>query len=128
MPAQPRLVIPVASRLCLGGHPDGRSAVLIKLLVAGVNRDPPHAQLYIFYSLRLRPSLFDAYKLFILTVCAESFMQFLISHFIHFALYCNVSRSDSGEEEIGIKSRRICAAVHIRSISDEGKNYSIRDK
>lgn len=38
-------------------------------------------------------------------------MQFLISHFIHFALYCNVSRSDSGEEEIGIKSRRICAAV-----------------
>lgn len=55
-------------------------------------------------------------------------MQFLISHFIHFALYCNVSRSDSGEEEIGIKSRRICAAVYIRSISDEGKNYSIRDK
>lgn len=96
--------------------------------MAGVNRDPPHAQLYIFYSLRLRPSLSDAYKLFILTVCAESFMQFLISHFIHFALYCNVSRSDSGEEEIGIKSRRICAAVYIRSISDEGKNYSIRDK
>ena len=50
-------------------------------------------------------------------LCAESFTQFLISHCINFALYSNVPRSDSGEEEIGIKSRRICAAVHWHSIS-----------